>query len=358
MSKKPKLLSFRKQLLGILLMLICLIPAFLILSTGSDSVNWLHFYEFLSRMKRPFFLVAAMLCVVFSVFCESFGLFYILRKLKTSAKLSSSLVYATSDIYFSAITPSATGGQPASAYYMVKNKISASNATVALLLNITLYIFSLLLLGGIAFALQPQIILQADIKIRILFFSAIILNILLLFTCLLFMVFPGLSRAIGRCVIVLLCFLHILKDREKSEAAFETYLTEYKDAFRTVIRYPSVLLMTLCTNVLQRISVFLVPFFVFLAIEGEASLVDVLTSQALVAVASNSVPIPGAVGVSEYLFLSITASLLLSPVRKSATLLCRLLSHYFCFLICGIYTFAYHCSHIVKKHKKKENKIQ
>ena len=198
-------------------------------------------------------------------------------------------------------------------------------------------------------------ILSADIKIRVLFFGAMVVNIFLLLACLLFMVFPGPSRVIGHSVIALLSFLHILKDREKSENAFKTYLSEYKDAFRAVIRYPSVFLVTLCTNILQRIGVFLVPFFVFIAIEGEASLFDVLTSQALVTVASNSVPIPGAVGISEYLFLSITASLMLTPARKSATLLCLLMSHYFCFLICGIYTFAFHCSHIVKKHKKKEN---
>lgn len=32
------------------------------------------------------------------------------------------LIYSTSDIYFSAITPSATGGQPASAYFMMRGR--------------------------------------------------------------------------------------------------------------------------------------------------------------------------------------------------------------------------------------------
>ncbi|MFR2128888.1 MAG: hypothetical protein ACLS4M_06675 [Eubacterium ventriosum] len=37
------------------------------------------------------------------------------------------LVYSSSDIYFSAITPSATGGQPASAYFMMKDKVWGCN---------------------------------------------------------------------------------------------------------------------------------------------------------------------------------------------------------------------------------------
>ncbi len=355
MSKKPKIFTFKKQLLGILLVVICFIPTIWILSSGGDSVDWTHFYSFVCNMQAPGYILLAVLCVALSVFCESAGLFYILRKLKAPTGLSSSVVYATSDIYFSAITPSATGGQPASAYYMIKNKVSASGATVALLLNITIYVFSLLLLGGIAFALKPQLILGAALNVRILFFTSILFNFILLLACILFMVFPGPSRVIGHFVIVLLSALHIIKDREKSENSFKVYLNEYRDAFRAVVRHPLMLPVVLLTNVMQRIFIYLVPFFVFLAIEGDASVFDVLTSQALVTVGVNSVPIPGAVGVSEYLFLTITASFLKTGVKKSATLLTRLISHYFCFLLCGVYTFIYHCSHVVKKRQKKEN---
>lgn len=354
MSKKPKLLTMKKQLFGILLVFLCLILTVVILSSGSDSIDWPHFYQFLRNMKKPLFIIPAFLCVCVSVACESAGLCLILHKLKSPVSFSSSIVYASSDIYFSAITPSATGGQPASAYYMVKNKISLSNATVALLLNITLYIFSLLLLGGIAFALQPELILCANVKVRFLFFTAIALNLALFFACILFMVFPKPSRVIGHVTIRILSRFHIIKDREKAKNAFDIYLSEYRAAFKTAVRYPFALLTVLLTNILQRISIFLVPFFVFLAIEGNAPLWDTLISQALVALSANSIPIPGAVGVSEYLFFSLTAPLLPRHLKKFATLLTRLISHYFCFLMCGVYTFGYHCSHVVKRNKKKE----
>ena len=44
--------------------------------------------------------------------------------------------YASADIYFSAITPSATGGQPASAYYMIKDGIPISHTTAILSVNL------------------------------------------------------------------------------------------------------------------------------------------------------------------------------------------------------------------------------
>ena len=354
MSKKPNLLTFKKQLISLLFVLFFLIFTVFILSSGSDSINWHRFLVFLRNMKAPWFLIFAVLCVAISVFCESVGLFYILHKLKAPTSFSSSLVYATSDIYFSAITPSATGGQPASAYYMIKNKVTPSNATVALLLNITLYVFSLLLVGGIAFAIYPQMILSANVKVRFLFFLATVLNFLLLLACVLFMVFPGPSRVIGHGVIRLLSALHIIKDREKCASSFNTYLCEYKDAFRMIVRYPLVLLVVLLTNILQRIAICLVPFFVCLSIDGNASFTPILASQAFVSLGANSIPIPGAVGVSEYLCLSLTAPLLTSGFKKQFTLLSRLISHYFCFVLCGVYTLGYHCTHVIKNYKKKE----
>ncbi len=58
-----------------------------------------------------------------------------------------SIIYSTSDIYFSAITPSAAGGQPASAFYMVRDGMPVSVATSALLLNIVCYTASLDIIG-------------------------------------------------------------------------------------------------------------------------------------------------------------------------------------------------------------------
>ena len=168
------------------------------------------------------------------------------------------------------------------------------------------------------------------------------------------MVFPGPSRVIGHGVIRLLSALHIIKDREKCASSFNTYLCEYKDAFRMIVRYPLVLLVVLLTNILQRIAICLVPFFVCLSIDGNASFTPILASQAFVSLGANSIPIPGAVGVSEYLCLSLTAPLLTSGFKKQFTLLSRLISHYFCFVLCGVYTLGYHCTHVIKNYKKKE----
>ena len=50
-------------------------------------------------------------------------------------------------VFFSAITPSSTGGQPMQLYYMTKDKIKISESIVALTIVATLYKFVLVLIG-------------------------------------------------------------------------------------------------------------------------------------------------------------------------------------------------------------------
>ena len=63
-------------------------------------------------------------------------------------------VYGGADVYFSAITPSASGGQPASAYFMIRDGIPGYAATVALLINLVMYTLSLLTIGLLCMILK------------------------------------------------------------------------------------------------------------------------------------------------------------------------------------------------------------
>ena len=57
------------------------------------------------------------------IFFEGMALTVIVRGLGYPAKHRQGFVYSAADIYFSAITPSASGGQPASAFFMIRDGI-------------------------------------------------------------------------------------------------------------------------------------------------------------------------------------------------------------------------------------------
>ncbi len=356
MNKKPKVMNGKKQLFSILFVLLLMILTVVFINSGGDAISFKQFGQLMGKMKHPLFLIPAILCVPLAMLSEAFGLRYILKKLGYTPNMRHSVAYASADIYFSAITPSATGGQPASAYYMTQKKIPASIATVTLLLNIAQYTLALLVLGVIGFCIAPETILGAGFTVRFLFFFGFAFNFFFMLACIACMVFPSPCRVIGTLGIKLLHKLHILKDREKSEASFARYLEEYREGFKVILRYPSIWLVTLLTNLTQRLFMALVAVFLLLA-DGHFGfhIALLLASQFLVSVAANSVPIPGAAGVSEYLYLSVFATVIPSQsIQKAFALLCRGITHYFNFILCGILTLCFHV--FVIKHKRKERK--
>ncbi|MCQ4775571.1 flippase-like domain-containing protein, partial [Lacrimispora saccharolytica] len=73
------------------------------------------------------------------IFFEGMALTVIVRSLGYPAKHRQGFVYSAGDIYFSAITPSASGGQPASALFMIRDGIPTTAVMAALLLNLIMY---------------------------------------------------------------------------------------------------------------------------------------------------------------------------------------------------------------------------
>ena len=55
------------------------------------------------------------------------------------AKRSHGFLYSAADVYFSAITPSASGGQPASAFFMMRDGMPGAAVMTALLVNLIMY---------------------------------------------------------------------------------------------------------------------------------------------------------------------------------------------------------------------------
>ena len=77
--------------------------------------------------------------------------------------------------------------------------------------------------------------------------------------------------------------------------------------------------------------------FVFLAAGGNpAQAFDIWVLQGFVVLGSNCVPIPGAMGVSDYLMLDCYGSVLSASEAGHLELLSRSVSFYSCILICGV----------------------
>lgn len=84
------------------------------------------------------------------IFFEGEALREIVFHMGYPTKHRHAFVYSAADIYFSAITPSASGGQPASAFFMIKDGIPTTTVMAALLVNLIMYTLAVISIGVFA----------------------------------------------------------------------------------------------------------------------------------------------------------------------------------------------------------------
>jgi hypothetical protein len=309
------------------------------------------FIEFVSTASWQWLLLAFLGMFGFVLF-EGMALVVLCRALGYKKRMSRGLIYSAPDIYFSAITPSATGGQPASAYFMMRDKIPGAVTTIALLINLTLYTTSIILIGVICFVTRPEFLMNFSILSKCMIAVGFIIQFVLLTVFLLLVYKEKIIMKIAAVLMKVLSKLHLMHNIDEKLLHLKLVEKQYKECARTIKNHKKPLAVAFVFNFLQRASLIMVSVCVFMAKGGELSKAyDVFVTQGYVVLGSNSVPIPGAVGAADYLFIDGFHNIVADPV--SIELLSRGISFYSCIMICGIITFAAYVVEGLKGMKRK-----
>ncbi len=291
------------------------------------------FEEFLQDIKNasPKWLCAALLCAFAFIFFEGWALTLILRTLGFSVKKRSGFLYAAADIYFSSITPSATGGQPASAYFMSKDGFRGSHVASALLLNLTMYTLALVTLGTFSIVAFPHIFVEFNTASKIMILFGIFAMSAMAALFILLLKKQSLLLKIGRALVFILNGFHLEKIAQRFGAKLDSAIKNYNDCVALLAGRKGLLAKTYILNLLQRSSQILVTVFCFFAMGGKPQ--DGLTLfaiQTYVVLGSNFIPVPGAAGVSEFIMYFGYMMLLSEENACGLAILSRGISFYAC----------------------------
>ena len=328
--------------------------------TSQEGFSFTGFILFL-RTLQPGWLIAAGLCMLGFIIFEGMALSTLVRSFGYKAPFHRSFIYSSSDIYFSAITPSATGGQPASAYFMMKDGIPGAVTTVVLIVNLIMYTFAILIIGIFSFILEPSIFLGFPVvgKVLIIVGCVCITSLGLFFILILFK--SNILKRTGFWGINILNKLHIIKKPYKYKKkiccaikSYDGYVGQLKGKQKSII-------LSLIFNVLQRSSVICVTLFVFFAAGGDKTLWSaVLVSQCMVILGTNVLPIPGAMGVSDFMLVSAFSAIGFSELAAvNLNLISRGISFYICVIICGLSLIARVVSYaVMNKRAEKRDRRQ
>ncbi len=289
--------------------------------------------EFLQDLKEasPRWLFLAGLCMLAFIFFEGRALVLILRTLGYPAKKRRGFLYASADIYFSSITPSASGGQPASAYFMRKDGISGAAATVTLIINLTMYTLAIITLGFVSVICFPDIFFKYELSCKIMILFGITIMFAMTVFFILLLKNQSVILKVGSLIVKAIKKFGFKAAAEKAKARLDSTIENYNNCVATAAGKKGLLTKTFFLNLAQRAAQILVTVFCHFAMGG--SLMDgprVFAVQTYTVIGSNFIPVPGAVGISEYLMYYGHSTMLGDEASYSLALLSRGISFYTC----------------------------
>ena len=284
----------------------------------------------------PGYLALSLLCMAGYIVFEALALYCILRGLGYRVG-PRSLFYSAGDQFFSAITPSATGGQPASALFMAASGIPGAVITVTLLLNLMLYTVATLTIGAVCLAVRFPLFLRFGLLSRFLILGGMAVLVLLV------ALFFGLLRhgamleRLGRKLFSLLTRLRLMRHPDHWNGRLEKLVREHKLCARTVAGNARLLWAVYLLNLAQRASQISVIPLLFRAVGGVDGFdADLWVVQALSQIGSSWVPIPGGMGAADYLMLDGFQFLFSRDFAYELEILGRGISFYVCTLVSGL----------------------
>lgn len=316
--------------------IVSLLLAFLSIIAVIGQADSISIEELIGDVKNanPFWLTMAICAMLGFIVFEGEAIRSILKHVGYKRHHLDGFVYAAADVYFSAITPSASGGQPASAYFMMRSAVPASVATATLILNLIMYTLSIVTVGAICAILAPNLFLNFNIisRLLIIFGYSIIIIFASSFCLLLFK--RSLLEAIIKKIFRFLSHLKLLKNVDEKIEKLEVTMDQYKSCVDEMRKHKRVFISSYLFNLAQRLSQLLVPVFLYLAAGGEKTKAfDVYAVQTYVSIGANCMPVPGGMGVTDYLMIDGFRGLLENDFAVKLELMSRSLSFYICVLI-------------------------
>ncbi|MBR4719736.1 MAG: flippase-like domain-containing protein [Lachnospiraceae bacterium] len=320
---------------------ISLALAVLTVNTVLKQSRTMSFEDLLSALvsSDKQWLIPGIIFAALFVWFEGLAIRSILKDAGYKCSYQSGLLYSTSDVFFSAITPSATGGQPASAFFMYRKGIPAGVVSAVLVLNLMMYSVSVIILGIISICVIPQSFLDFNTLSRVLIILGfvVLIGLSLFFLSILkkgTVIFDLLSR-----FILFLNRKGIIRRTENRLQKIQKISADYEKCSKLMAENNKMLIHALVWNLLQRASQIVVPTFIYLSLGGNKSYAGLIfAKQCLITIGYNFVPIPGAMGISDFLMIDGFTEIMGRETAFSSVMISRGITFYTCVAICGIIT--------------------
>lgn len=312
--------------------------------------------ELLSYIKQAdvMYWLLGVVAIVAFILSESVIIYYMMHSVQQRPKLLHCFLYSFVGFFFSCITPSATGGQPAQIYFMKKDKLSIPISTLILMIVTITYKMVLVVIGVLVVVIRPASIMQYLQPVMGWCYLGVFLNVICIIMMMTLVFHPSLAKNILLWGLGFLNRIVHLKKMQVYQEKIQNSMKKYQEVALYFGTHKRVIVNVFGITFIQRCIWFAVTYLVYrsFALSG-AGVFTITTLQGMISVAVDMLPLPGGMGMSEHLFRQIFIPLCGIDLVNPVMIVSRGISYYAELIISAILTVVAYFVIVQKSERKK-----
>lgn len=279
----------------------------------------------------PFWIFMAILSQVAYMLIETAVVYLFIHDDHPEFTVIDALKVSFMGLFWCAVTPSSTGGQPMQIYLLYSMGIDIGYSTSRLVQKFMVYQVVLTSVSALAVLLNIDFIMsRKNIGIIIMLLAfGFISQLLVTGMLLLFSFSPRLSRKLIMFFAKILNKIKIVKNVDEKIETIDKQLETFHTSNKDIYKKPKLLIPAFILTFLQFLAMFLVPYFLYRGLGFTAAgPFRIVCSQAFVNLMSGMIPIPGSSGAAELGFTAFFSVFFTKGTLKSAALIWRFINYY------------------------------
>lgn len=303
-----------------------------------DGEDFGQVFDYVTSASAAYVL-PSIVCVCLFIMGEGLIIYYLLRKLGNPTGFFRCCLYSGVGYFYSSLTPSASGGQPLQVVAMRKDRIPVAISLSVLGIIAITYKLVLTVLGATILILQPPQIMQFLEPVLFWVYLGMALNAVVIVILLLLVFKASIVQNCCHWVIRLINKIKPMKDPQRQHDRIDRMADQYQGAADFFRSHKSVVLRVVLINAIQRFCLLLVTWFTYRSFALSGSTLPQITSlQGMIHLSADMMPSPGAMGISETLFLNVFEPIFGEELVLPGMVISRGIGFYVQLLLSGVLT--------------------
>ena len=284
------------------------------------------------------FLILALILMILNILFQSYAMHLYLCKIDKNYKFKDTFLLMFSALFFNAITPFSSGGQPFQIYLLNKQGIKVTDSANALLQNFLSYQLSLTILGIISIILNSflNVIPNTNLLMNIVVIGFFV-NVLVLFILVFLTKAKKLNTKLFNKIFDFIFGFKFIKNREKLKEKAKAKIDEFYNSSEYFKEDKYIFFKATILNIISLIIQCSIPLVIFYSTNNfSLTPLNSIICASYTYFIGSFVPIPGGTGGLEYAFMEFFKSFTDGTMISVCMILWRSITYYLSMILGAI----------------------